>query len=86
MISHDLLEIGKKARSRRKMLGQSQAQAAQEIHAHRNEISRIENGKYSGSLATFVRYLNLLGLSLCTQVSQHPTLEDLDSLFNEDDD
>ena len=85
MISHDLLEIGKTARSRRQLLGQSQAEAAQNIQAHRNEISRIENGKYSGNLATFVRYLNLLGLSLCTQVSQRPTLEDLDSLFNEDD-
>ena len=49
-------------------------------------ISRIENGKYSGNIATFVRYLNLLGLSLQSEVSSYPALEDLDNLFNEGDD
>ena len=52
------------------------------IQAHRNEISRIENGKYTGNIATMARYLNLLGLSLTAQVSKHPELEDLDQIFN----
>ena len=82
MISQALFEIGSKARSRRKTLNYTQAEAARMIQAHRNEISRIENGKYTGNIATMARYLNLLGLSLTAQVSKHPELEDLDQIFN----
>ncbi len=85
MISQDLIKIGADAKQRRKFQGLSQAEVATRIQAHRNEISRIENGKYTGNLATFIRYLNLLGLSLQTKVSRHPQLHDLDSLFNEED-
>jgi len=86
MISSDLINIGKEAKIRRKLRGFSQTEAAHKIQAHRNEISRIENGKYTGNIATFIRYLNLLGLSLQTAISQHPQLDDLDKLFNEEDD
>ena len=86
MISLELIKIGKDAKSRRKNLSITQAQAAEKIQAHRNEISRIEQGKYNGNITTFVRYLNLLGLSLHTEVSRNPTLDNLDKLFNEDDD
>ncbi|MBV1882500.1 MAG: helix-turn-helix transcriptional regulator [Pseudomonadales bacterium] len=86
MISIDLIEIGNEAKARRKNLGITQAEAAEKIQAHRNEISRIEQGKYNGNITTFVRYLNLLGLSLHTEVSRNPTLDNLDKLFNEDDD
>lgn len=86
MLSYDLTNIGKQARARRKTQGWTQADVARQIQAHRNEISRIENGKYSGNLATFIRYLNALGMSLTTTVSRHPTLEELDGIFNEDGD
>ncbi len=79
----ELIKIGHQARQRRKARGWTQSQAAEQVQAHRNEISRIENGSYSGNLATFCRYLNLLGLALRTEVISHPSLEDLDALFNE---
>ena len=86
VISNDLTNIGSQTRKRRKLLGLSQTQAASQIQAHRNEISRIENGKFTGNIATFTRYLNLLGLSLRADISQSPTLEDLDTMFNADAD
>ena len=82
MLSQDLIAIGLQAKAMRKHQGLSQALAAQHIQAHRNEISRIENGKYRGNLATYIRYLNLLGLTLVAQKSQFPALEDLDHLFS----
>ena len=86
MFSKDLITIGNDARARRKMQGLTQIEAANQIQAHRNEVSRIEQGKYRGNIATFTRYLNLLGLSLRTEIRQHPTLDDLDDLFNQDED
>ncbi|MEO1244798.1 MAG: helix-turn-helix transcriptional regulator [Pseudomonadota bacterium] len=86
MISKDLINIGSQACARRKLAGLSQTDAGSQIQAHRNEISRIENGKFTGSIATFTRYLNLLGLSLRVEISRSPSLEDLDALFNEDTD
>ena len=80
----ELIDIGQQARERRKARGWSQSAAASQIQAHRNEVSRIENGGYRGNLTTFCRYLNLLGLSLRTEVTHHPTLDDLDSLFNKE--
>ncbi len=80
----ELIDIGQQTRERRKARGWSQSEAASQIQAHRNEISRIENGNYRGNLATFCRYLNLLGLRLRTEVTRHPTLDDLDSLFSEE--
>ena len=85
MFSKDLITIGSEARARRKLQGLTQIEAAEQIQAHRNEISRIEQGKYGGNVGTFTRYLNLLGLSLRTEISQHPTLDDLDDLFNQDE-
>ena len=85
MLSQDLDAIGEEVRVLRKLRGLTQAEAAEEIQAHRNEISRIENGKYSGNLATFIRYLNLLGLTLYTRKSRYPVFEELDALFNQED-
>lgn len=79
-----LATIGQQARERRKARGWNQAEAASQIQAHRNEISRIENGGYRGNLSTFCRYLNLLGLGLRADVIRHPTLDDLDALFNDE--
>ena len=86
LISNDLIHIGSQARARRKLARLSQTEAASQIQAHRNEISRIENGKFTGNIATFTRYLNLLGLSLRAEISRSPSLEDLDELFNEEAD
>ena len=81
----DLAAIGQQARTRRKQQGLSQQDAAERIQAHRNEISRIENGHFRGSVATLTRYLNLLGLALTTAVYRKPVLEDLSAIFDEED-
>jgi len=83
LISQNLITIGDTAKIRRKTLGLSQTEAAAQIQAHRNEISRIETGKYTGNIVTYTRYLDLLGLSLQTTIARSPVLEDLDGLFEE---
>ena len=84
----NLIEIGKRAKERRKSLPEklTQRQAADKIQAHRNDISEIEQGKYTGNLMTFIRYLNLVGLTLTTKTSANPTLDELDAIFNAEDD
>jgi transcriptional regulator with XRE-family HTH domain len=82
---YTLEQIGAKARERRKLQGLTQAQAAARIQAHRNEISRIENGRFTGSVLTLAKYLQLLGLRLTVEVARRPTLDELPELFGGDD-
>jgi|GEM_PF-4051687 len=51
-MADDLSTIGKKARQRRLEQGLSQTQAASQVLAHRNDISEIENGRFTGSVST----------------------------------
>lgn len=83
---NSLTEIGLDARQRRKQLKLSQAEAAMKILAHRNDISRIENGKFTGSIVTVAKYLDTLGLTLTTKAKSRPSLEDLPSIFGIEDD
>ena len=85
MISQNLTDIGEKAKSKRKSKSMTQVQAAKKIQAHRNEISEIENGKYTGNIGTLLRYLNLLGYQLTIEPHRDPDFDELESLFEEDD-
>lgn len=78
--------IGQRARQRRKQLKLSQSEAAANIHTHRNDISRIENAKFTGSIVTVVKYLDLLGLTLTVATASRPTLDDLPGVFGIEDD
>lgn len=84
-MADDLITIGKKARQRRREQGLTQAQAATQALAHRNDISEIENGRFTGSVSTLQRYLHSLGLRLQCTVAERPTLEDLEELFPDED-
>jgi len=84
-MADDLVSIGTKARQRRREQGLTQIQAAAKALAHRNDISEIENGRFTGSVSTLARYLHTLGLELSCVVAQRPSLEDLDALFPDED-
>ena len=69
-------------RKRRKI---TQNDIASKLKTDRAQISRIENGRYQGSLQLLERYLTLLGLELTTSpMNRRPTLDELDSTYDDD--
>ena len=73
----------KAARKNRKM---SQSEAAESIGIDRSIVSKIETGRYTGSLKTYERYLASLGyvLSIETEEPQQTDFDTLSELFNDD--
>jgi len=72
---------GKVIRKKRKELGKTQRQLADEIYINRSIISQIENGKFTGSLRSYEKYVNSLGLELVV-VPIKSKIPDFDSLQN----
>lgn len=69
-------------RKRRKI---TQNDIASKLKTDRAQISRIENGRYQGSLQLLERYLTLLGLELtASPMNRRPTLDELDSIYDDD--
>ncbi len=69
-------------RKRRKI---TQNEIASKLKTDRAPISRIENGRYQGSLQLLERYLTLMGLELtATPINRRPTLDELDSIYDDD--
>ena len=69
-------------RKRRKI---TQNDIASKLKTDRSQISRIENGRYQGSLQLLERYLTLLGLELtASPMNRRPTLDELDSTYDDD--
>jgi len=63
----------------------SQSDIASKLKVDRSQISRIENGRYQGSLQLLERYLTLMGLELtATPINRRPTLNELDSIYDDD--
>ena len=63
----------------------SQSDIASKLKVDRSQISRIENGRYQGSLQLLERYLTLMGLELtATPINPRPTLNELDSIYDDD--
>jgi DNA-binding XRE family transcriptional regulator len=81
--------IGKYLKNNRKALvtENTQAEIASKIGVSRQTISEIENGRYTGSLAIFIRYLNFLGLEIEVKEKPFsvPQLDDLADLFGDEE-
>lgn len=80
-------QIGKHIAQARKTLGHTQKQLAETTGIHKSTLSEIENGRFTGSLDIFERYLDAVGLELNVAPKQHqlPDWDALDNLFAEDD-
>lgn len=77
--------IGKQLKAARKQQQMSQKAIATILKVDRSQISRIENGRYQGSLQLLERYLALMGLELCaTVIRSRPTFGELESFYNDD--
>ena len=76
-------QIGSQLKTERKVRGLSQADIAVAIDTDRAVISKIENGKYTGSLKVFERYLTHLGFQLLIGKvkPQRPQFDELEALF-----
>ena len=90
---HDtyLKEIGKTIHRLRKERSLTQAKLAKLAishgapQVHRQDISAMENGSYSGNLRKLQAVLRSLRYTLTTTVARMPTIEELDDLFGDDD-
>ncbi len=77
--------IGNQLMAERKRRYLSQSDIASKLKVDRSQISRIENGRYQGSLQLLERYLTLMGLELtATPINRRPTLNELDSIYDDD--
>jgi len=76
---------GKVIRKKRKELGKTQRQLADEIYINRSIISQIENGKFTGSLRSYEKYVNSLGLELVVAPikSKIPDFDSLQNMFED---
>lgn len=70
----------------RKQLNKTQKEIAAECSVNKAVISQIENGKFTGSLKVYERYINVLGLELMVTpiTNKIPDFDELDKLFDED--
>jgi len=72
-------KIGLKLQAARKEKNLSQFEAANRIGIDRSVVSKIETGRYTGSLKIYERYLASMGYVL-TVVTEEPQLTDFDEL------
>ena len=79
------IKIGETLASERKKKNYSQAEVATQLACDRAAISRIENGRYQGSLQLLERYVNLMGFELAIRpmITQRPSLDELQGLYDD---
>ena len=79
--------IGEALKQYRKGRRLTQAEVAVITGLFRQNVSDIERGVFVGAIATLQRYLRFAGfkLSYQTRPSEFPQLDDLNSLFEEDE-
>ncbi|UMB76363.1 helix-turn-helix domain-containing protein [Dickeya fangzhongdai] len=79
--------MGKTIASTRKARGLTQRQLAEQTGINKTTLSEIENGRFTGSLDIFERYLDAVGLQLELVMKQHrlPGWDEVDKLFAEDE-
>ncbi len=79
-------KIGVQLKAVRKDKKMSQSEAADCIGIDRSIVSRIETGRYTGSLKIYERYLALMGyvLTVETEEPQQTDFDTLSELFKDD--
>ena len=79
-------KIGSQLKAARKDKKMSQSEAADCIGIDRSLVSKIETGKYTGTLKIYERYLASMGyvLTVETEHPQQTELETLSELFKDD--
>ena len=79
MIRDELVEIGNALAAFRKSSGMTQSNIAEKAQIHRQQVSDIERGKFTGSLTILLRYTQVAGLELkaAPAESEFPTLDSL---------
>ena len=79
--------VGQTLAEARKKQQKTQKQLAEQTAIHKSTISEIENGRFTGSLDIFERYIDTLGFQLEITPKQHqlPDWDELDSLFGDDE-
>ncbi|MDU0352519.1 helix-turn-helix transcriptional regulator [Paraglaciecola aquimarina] len=79
------VSIGSQLQTNRTARHLTQTDIAKKLNCDRAAISRIENGKYQGSLQLLERYLNLLGLELFAAPikPERPTLDNMDGIYDD---
>lgn len=80
-------QIGETIAHARKALGRTQKQLSEATGIHKSTLSEIENGRFTGSLDIFERYLDAVGLEISATPKQHqlPDWDELNDLFGDDE-
>lgn len=79
--------MGKLIAQTRKDLGCTQQQIAERTGIVKTTLSKIENGRFTGSIDIFERYLEAVGLQIQLEPRHHtlPKWDEIDALFEGDD-
>ncbi len=79
--------VGQTLAEARKKQHKTQKQLAEQTAIHKSTISEIENGRFTGSLDIFERYIDAVGYELEIKPKQHnlPDWDELESLFGNDE-
>lgn len=84
-------DLGSLVRRLRKEKGWTQEELRQKASTlgapviHRQEISQMENGQFSGSVKKLQAVLRALRYTLTASVARKPQLDELSDIFDEDD-
>lgn len=78
--------IGLQLKIERKKQKFSQLDAAEKLSCDRAVLSRIENGRFQGSLQIYERYLNLLRFELTISpiAPSRPSLDNMEGIYDDD--
>ena len=79
-------KIGLRLKAARKDRRMSQSEAAESIGIDRSIVSKIETGRYTGSLKIYERYLASMGYALTIEAEepQQTDFDTLSELFKDD--
>ncbi|WP_415913424.1 helix-turn-helix domain-containing protein [Neptuniibacter sp. QD37_11] len=80
------VKIGKLLAAKRKELKMGQKDASERTGLDVSVISKIETGKFRGSIRILEAYLEILGFELSIQPKVHvlPDFDDIEELFKDD--